>query len=161
MKTGVLLHTWFPLFVSLSPNDPQRVGMSNGMSDSRSSGPVTNLYFCYSISLKSEVLFVTTLRTVICLSIPNSPHDVPSIIYRDTGGGCRPKCAALNASLESLFVLREGGLFVFHSEQGNLSALPCDGNMQNGAICEAYRYYSITVTKVSRELYLVGSCDAS
>lgn len=84
-----------------------------------------------------------------CLEIPTTPMEAPVAIFRDMGGGCRPKCAALNASDELVFVLREGGLFVFHSEQGNLSALPCDGNTLSGASCEAYRYYSTTLSKVN------------
>lgn len=127
---------------------PEESAWKSGKSDSRPSDPVTNLYFCKLQSLKSEVLFVTTLHVVVCLSLPNGPFENPTIIYRDAGGGCSPRCAALSPSLESLFVLREGGLFLFHSEQGNLSALPCDGNVSSDAICEAFRYYSVTVTQV-------------
>lgn len=119
--------------------------------------PVTNLVFGYINSHQTDVLFITTINSVSCVTVPDDAKAETVILFNESTGGCLPRCAALLRSTtdgiyDRLCVMRDACLFVYTAEQGNLSALPY---YPSGA-CKGFKTYSVVLSQVVIIFFLVN-----
>eukprot|EP00921_Rhytidocystis_pertsovi_P000597 GHVQ01001074.1.p1 GENE.GHVQ01001074.1~~GHVQ01001074.1.p1 ORF type:complete len:900 (+),score=59.45 GHVQ01001074.1:388-3087(+) len=95
--------------------------------------------------LDTRTMFVCTRSYVSSYS---TLEDIVELLFLDNGGGADIKCSAVVESSGLLLVMRDEAVFTYHSSQGNLSAIPCEGV---GRMLKAYRYFFIALTEDIRQ----------
>ncbi|CEM18634.1 unnamed protein product [Vitrella brassicaformis CCMP3155] len=114
--------------------------------------PVTGVHFLKAdaISTKTEqryYLFVCTTTSIA--SYLCSDKGDPQVMYLDPTAGAPSFCSTVVEATQVLLVLRDVGIFSYDAEQGNLSALPFEGQKMQLTSYKAY-FAALTAEESAR-----------